>query len=605
MRKTIVAVLCLALVLCAAASAHPGRTDSSGGHRDNNNVSGLGSYHYHCSGHPAHLHPGGVCPYATTARSEPSCSPEPTSTPKIFQVGSSEGDVRRLQIFLIRYGFLEEGEADGIFGQKTKKAVEAFQAHYALAVTGEISLQEAKAAVSNLSLTSAPHSSPAPMSALERYREWLRENATPSALERYREWQQENRTPTPAPTERSIATPQVLRDGDEGNFVVLVQRKLIELGFLAEGEDDGIFGLKTKAAVEQFQEEYGLPVTGEISFQIILQALATPSPVLSPLPTVLTTEVHASSGSVDWQSWSGVVLYGIGIVCVCVAVERLIAKSNRKSGRNPPIVAPTAERKEAAEKAPAQTNEEEPVPASENPETSMPNFVLVSARPADHKETKSAQQASDGTKIPEEQRFTRWEDVYPKYVGEVEPQDRARAQEYRKYHDAYKEKQRIETQQAEARVWRANRKNYREIIELNRKRANDWIIKELVPSEAYVSVPGSRGKYYHKSDRCGYYYSRENVPLSEALSRGLKLCPKCCHSTRQILKPYPRGIDYVWVSLEIGSASYHYHKKEYCSFSYNLQQIPLTLAIECGYKACKHCFGEESVGQHNATGDKS
>lgn len=43
--------------------AHSGRTDSSGGHRDNKNKSGLGSYHYHCGGHPAHLHDGGVCPY--------------------------------------------------------------------------------------------------------------------------------------------------------------------------------------------------------------------------------------------------------------------------------------------------------------------------------------------------------------------------------------------------------------------------------------------------------------------------------------------------------------------------------------------------------------
>lgn len=42
--------------------AHQGRTDSSGGHRDNRNVSGLGSYHYHCGGHPAHLHTNG-CPY--------------------------------------------------------------------------------------------------------------------------------------------------------------------------------------------------------------------------------------------------------------------------------------------------------------------------------------------------------------------------------------------------------------------------------------------------------------------------------------------------------------------------------------------------------------
>lgn len=32
------------------AEAHSGRTDANGGHRDNKNKSGLGSYHYHCSG---------------------------------------------------------------------------------------------------------------------------------------------------------------------------------------------------------------------------------------------------------------------------------------------------------------------------------------------------------------------------------------------------------------------------------------------------------------------------------------------------------------------------------------------------------------------------
>ena len=317
MRKTIVAVLCLALVLCATAFAHPGGTDGSGGHRDNNNVSGLGSYHYH-HGYPAHLHIDGVCPYITTARSEP------TSTPQILQMGSSGGDVRRLQIFLIRYGFLEEGEADGIFGLKTKKAVEAFQAHYALAVTGEISLQEAKAAVAGLPVL-VTYSSPAPMSALERYREWLNENATP------------------APTERPIATPQILRDGDEGNFVVLVQRKLIELGFLAEGEDDGIFGLKTKAAVEQFQEEYGLPVTGEISFQAILQAMVTPSPMpsLAPSPSPVAEDwpvtVHAPDGEdgVDLQLASTIGLCLGAIVCVCIFVERLVAKASKMRFKRP------------------------------------------------------------------------------------------------------------------------------------------------------------------------------------------------------------------------------------------------------------------------------
>ena len=47
--------------------AHAGRTDSNGGHKDKNNVSGLGPYHYHCGGYPAHLHPDGKCPYSSSS----------------------------------------------------------------------------------------------------------------------------------------------------------------------------------------------------------------------------------------------------------------------------------------------------------------------------------------------------------------------------------------------------------------------------------------------------------------------------------------------------------------------------------------------------------
>lgn len=60
-------LVALAVLMCTCtAYGHSGRTDSSGGHRDNKNVSGLGSYHYHCGGHPAHLHPNGVCPYSSS-----------------------------------------------------------------------------------------------------------------------------------------------------------------------------------------------------------------------------------------------------------------------------------------------------------------------------------------------------------------------------------------------------------------------------------------------------------------------------------------------------------------------------------------------------------
>lgn len=63
MKQVITLLLVWMMVLTTPVSAHSGRTDSRGGHRDNKNASGLGSYHYHCGGYPAHLHEDGVCPY--------------------------------------------------------------------------------------------------------------------------------------------------------------------------------------------------------------------------------------------------------------------------------------------------------------------------------------------------------------------------------------------------------------------------------------------------------------------------------------------------------------------------------------------------------------
>lgn len=61
----IIMVFITIVIIPLSALAHSGRTDSSGGHRDNKNKSGLGSYHYHCGGHPPHLHSNGVCPYSS------------------------------------------------------------------------------------------------------------------------------------------------------------------------------------------------------------------------------------------------------------------------------------------------------------------------------------------------------------------------------------------------------------------------------------------------------------------------------------------------------------------------------------------------------------
>lgn len=65
LRKVITIAICIAL-MSSVSFAHSGRTDSNGGHKDKNNVSGLGSYHYH-HGYSAHLHTNGVCPYDSPA----------------------------------------------------------------------------------------------------------------------------------------------------------------------------------------------------------------------------------------------------------------------------------------------------------------------------------------------------------------------------------------------------------------------------------------------------------------------------------------------------------------------------------------------------------
>lgn len=79
--------------------AHSGRTDASGGHRDNKNKSGLGPYHYHCGGYPAHLHTNGVCPY-DSASAETESSSAAAYTPASSYVGqykyASDEYARRL-----------------------------------------------------------------------------------------------------------------------------------------------------------------------------------------------------------------------------------------------------------------------------------------------------------------------------------------------------------------------------------------------------------------------------------------------------------------------------------------------------------------------------
>ena len=82
MKRMLFLFLALSLSFSTLAFAHGGRTDEYGGHHDYNNVSGLGSYHYH-HGYEAHLHPNGVCPYEAEAAPVEPAEPIVTDTEPI------------------------------------------------------------------------------------------------------------------------------------------------------------------------------------------------------------------------------------------------------------------------------------------------------------------------------------------------------------------------------------------------------------------------------------------------------------------------------------------------------------------------------------------
>lgn len=128
-RKILVVFMCLCLSLSSIiSSAHSGRTDSSGGHHDYNNVSGLGSYHYH-HGMGPHLHKNGVCPYSSSSKSTSSNK----RTSKYYNVST----VKRVQTKLNKLGY-KCGKADGYCGAKTRTAIKKFQKKKHLNVNGKI-----------------------------------------------------------------------------------------------------------------------------------------------------------------------------------------------------------------------------------------------------------------------------------------------------------------------------------------------------------------------------------------------------------------------------------------------------------------------------------
>lgn len=128
-------VLTLSLVISAPfmSLAHSGRTDSSGGHKDNKNASGLGYYHYH-HGMGPHLHPNGICPYSSQSSTATKSTPAKTVVKKS---SDSTATIKAAQQKLKDLGYYT-GKVDGSFGSKSKAALKAFQEDNGLEVDGKL-----------------------------------------------------------------------------------------------------------------------------------------------------------------------------------------------------------------------------------------------------------------------------------------------------------------------------------------------------------------------------------------------------------------------------------------------------------------------------------
>lgn len=96
-----------------------------------------------------------------------------------------------------------------------------------------------------------------------------------------------------------------LEQGESGETVIEVQEKLIDLGYL-EGSADGIFGEQTKIAIEQFQKDNSIEVTGSLDEEdkaklfsenvIFTQEFAIRAAVVA-MTNSLATDVMTEDGS--------------------------------------------------------------------------------------------------------------------------------------------------------------------------------------------------------------------------------------------------------------------------------------------------------------------
>ncbi len=179
-------------------------------------------------------------------------------------------------------------------------------------------------------------------------------------------------TPAPVPTiTANVRGYHNLKMGDRGDEVRKLQQRLIELGYLPEGADDGAFGGQTRNAVRWFQYYNGLTVDGiagrTTQTNLFENPDAAPMPTPEPTPEVTPAPEAEKTGNADEESDEG-------------TGENVYGETAAPEGTDEPEVTPEAAENAGTEEtaAPAETepsetgtliSSEEPMETAEPAET--------------------------------------------------------------------------------------------------------------------------------------------------------------------------------------------------------------------------------------------
>ncbi len=171
-------------------------------------------------------------------------------TDGVLILGSNDAAVKELQAMLVLMGYYS-GSVDGTYGQTTLVAVRQFQADAGLEPDGVVGPATWRRLLPTPAVLTEPQES-------------LSSEPLPSGVVDAPSTETPNiGPPSNVATSGTAGELQVLRLDDYGADVNKLQRRLSELDFY-RGPIDGVFGLQTEQAVENFQRQAGLGVDGVV-----------------------------------------------------------------------------------------------------------------------------------------------------------------------------------------------------------------------------------------------------------------------------------------------------------------------------------------------------